>query len=182
MLITMLVAAALVSSPSYPEDQSVKKGETPKPPVEFVTGTATHQQALAWTASILCDSNDQAEVRLDLAPHYPVLFAPDRCGSHNTTYFVFGVSHRGYKYLGMLEDVGAYRVAAPDRNGHPRIVTYYGFGADDAVLSLEVLGPDGFKEVKRKNLNESHAEGLPAGFLDSPKPATAQELQAMFGK
>jgi hypothetical protein len=151
VLLTILGVSACQSiSTTYPTDDSLRKGEALDVPREFQNGTATLDQAKAWSNSLLEGTGPIATEEHELIPNgKTALFICDEsnAGTGGNFYLVFDRTRTGLQYLGEI-DFGTCCAVPPDAMKNPRLVTYWGLGASEGTLTLWVLTKSGFTEEK----------------------------------
>jgi hypothetical protein len=146
----LLLSACQHAVSTYPTDDALRKGEALQVPQEFQNGTASVEQAKAWSNSLLEGDGSIITEQCELTPGgKPALFISDssNAGTGGNEYMVFDHTNAGLHYLGEI-DFGACRAVPPDASGNPRLVTYWHMSASEGNLTLWLLNKKGFTPVK----------------------------------
>jgi hypothetical protein len=188
-LVVLSLAAASCRShqPSYPPDDSLRKGATLRVPQEFQNGTASAEQAKAWAKVILMGSGTLVTQERELAPGGKrALFISDtsNAGTGGNFYVVFDQTANGMRYLGDIE-FGSCRAVGPAASGRPRLVTYWHMSAGEGRLGLWLLTAEGFRAIKSVTIHPGDSgtvEGnrIYEAFFGS-KPVTEPLIETTFG-
>jgi hypothetical protein len=157
--------------------------------MEFKNGTATLEQAKAWSASLLSTLVDQPHLEImeeDLnqdGTNDLLISETQMGGTGGNSYLAFERTPRGYRYLGNL-DFGSMWVLPKDESRQQKIMTYWHLSAGEGTLELYILDATGFHEVKHRTIypgpggsEEGISEELFGTNIVSPKT-----LQQLFGK
>ena len=127
-----------------------RKAEAIHAPQEFQNGTASVEQAKAWSNSLLEGDGSIVTEQRELTPGgKPALFISDssNAGTGGNFYLVFDRTLTGLRFLGEIE-FGVCRAVRPDTSNNPRLVTYWHLGAGEGNLTLWLLSKQGFTAVK----------------------------------
>jgi hypothetical protein len=150
VIAVFLLSACQHSLATYPTDDALRKGEAIYVPQEFLNGTASVEQAKAWSNSLLEGDGSIVTEQHELTPGgKPALFISDssNAGTGGNFYMVFDRTVTGLRYLGEIE-FGDCRAVRPDASNNPRLVTYWHLGAGEGNLTLWLLSKQGFTAVK----------------------------------
>ena len=178
-------------SHQYPKSDALLKGGQPDVPSEFRKGTASLDQAKAWSASLLSGLWDQphldvVESDLDQDGVKDVLISETHLGgTGGNTYLAFARTPKGYRYLGNLA-YSVLRVLPKEDSRPPRIVTAWRVGAGESGVTLYLLDAAGFHEIgvgtlRTGDQGTGESRRL-AAELFGTNAVSSQTLQQVFGK
>ena len=145
-----LLSACQQSLSTYPTDDALLKGEAFRVPQEFQNGTASVEQAKAWSNSLLMGNGSILTEERELVPgDRPAIFISDSstAGTGGNNYMVFNRTNTGLRYLGEI-DFGVCRAVPPDASRNPRLVTYWHLGCAEGDMTLWLLSSHGFTALK----------------------------------